>query len=235
MTEETKERIRRLAEQYHEAGFIKEDPVQFPHRFTDKRDIEASGLLTALLSFGNRTQIRKKAEELHALMGPSPHAWLLSGRWQSDFPADRRDSFYRMLSYADMRGYCQRLRDAYATRESLEDALLPLAGSPMERLCAFLEVSPRSPQKKLNMFLRWMIRRDSPVDFGIWPHFDPRELLVPLDTHVCQEAFRLGLVATPCFTLNNARRITAALAEVFPDDPCLGDFALFGLGVHPSE
>lgn len=102
----------------------------------------------------------------------------------------------------------------------------------MEKLCAFLEVSAKSPQKKLNMFLRWMIRRDSEVDLGIWESFDRKDLIVPLDTHVCRVAYYFKLTDTETFSLKNARRITAALAEVFPDDPCLGDFALFGLGVN---
>ena len=101
----------------------------------------------------------------------------------------------------------------------------------MERLCAFLGVSSASPQKKLNMFLRWMIRPQGPVDFGIWQSFSPSELLIPLDTHVCRIACDLGLIPKPTFSLRNARFITEALAEVFPGDPCLGDFALFGYGV----
>ena len=105
-------------------------------------------------------------------------------------------------------------------------------GIPMEKLCAFLEVSAKSPQKKLNMFLRWMIRRESEVDLGIWESFDRRDLIVPLDTRVCRVAHYFKLTDTETLSLKNARQITAALATVFPDDPCLGDFALFGLGVN---
>ena len=84
----------------------------------------------------------------------------------------------------------------------------------------------------MNMFLRWMIRKESEVDFGIWESFDRRDLLIPLDTHVCRVARLLGLTDTETFSLKNVRNITSALAEVFPDDPCLGDFALFGCGVN---
>ena len=137
-----------------------------------------------------------------------------------------------MLSHADFYGYFQRLYIAYTQFESLEEALKTYPGIPMEKLCAFLEVSAKSPQKKLNMFLRWMIRRDSEVDLGIWESFDRRDLIVPLDTHVCRVAHYFKLTDAETFSLKNARQITAALAEVFPDDPCLGDFALFGLGVN---
>ena len=122
--------------------------------------------------------------------------------------------------------------EPYTQFESLEEALNTYPGIPMEKLCAFLEVSAKSPQKKLNMFLRWMIRRDSAVDLGIWESFDRRDLIVPLDTHVCRVAHYFKLTDAETFSLKNARQITAALAEVFPDDPCLGDFALFGLGVN---
>ena len=217
---------------YHRADFIQSDPVQFPHRYTLKQDIEVSGLLTAIMSFGNRKQILKKADELHGLMGDSPYQYVLSCQWEKDFPSGATNSFYRMLSYADFYGYFRRLYIAYTQFESLEEALMLYPGIPMEKLCAFLEVSAKSPQKKLNMFLRWMIRRDSEVDLGIWESFDRRDLIFPLDTHVCLVAHYFKLTDTETFSLKNARQITAALAKVFPDDPCLGDFALFGLGVN---
>ena len=217
---------------YHRADFIQSDPVQFPHRYTLKQDIEVSGLLTAIMSFGNRKQILKKADELHGLMGDSPYQYVLSCQWEKDFPSGATNSFYRMLSYADFYGYFRRLYIAYTQFESLEEALMLYPGIPMEKLCAFLEVSAKSPQKKLNMFLRWMIRRDWEVDLGIWESFDRRDLIVPLDTHVCRVAHYFKLTDTETFSLKNARQITAALATVFPDDPCLGDFALFGLGVN---
>ena len=217
---------------YHRADFIQSDPVQFPHRYTLKQDIEVSGLLTAIMSFGNRKQILKKADELHGLMGDSPYQYVLSCQWEKDFPSGATNSFYRMLSYADFYGYFRRLYIAYTQFDSLEEALMLYPGLPMEKLCAFLEVSAKSPQKKLNMFLRWMIRRDSEVDLGIWESFDRRDLIVPLDTHVCRVAHYFKLTDTETFSLKNARQITAALATVFPDDTCLGDFALFGLAVN---
>ncbi len=165
MTEEIKRQLWEWAAAYHCAGFIQNDPVQFPHRYERKQDIEISGLLTAIMSFGNRKQILKKADELHRLMGVSPHQYVLSCRWKNDFPATDRSSFYRMLSYADFHSYFRRLHAAYSAFDSLEDALCTYAGNPMERLCAFLEVSAKSPQKKLNMFLRWMIRKGPEVDF----------------------------------------------------------------------
>ena len=182
MTEDIKNKLLMCAEMYHRADFIQSDPVQFLHRYTLKQDIEVSGLLTAIMSFGNRKQILKKADELHRLMGDSPYQYVLSRQWEKDFPSGATNSFYRMLSYADFYGYFRRLYTAYTQFESLEEALMLYPGIPMEKLCAFLEVSAKSPQKKLNMFLRWMIRRDSEVDLGIWESFDRRDLICLLYT-----------------------------------------------------
>ncbi len=235
MDEGLKTLLKEWAAKYHNKAFIRNDPVQFPHRYQSKQDIEISGLLTALISFGNRKMIIRKAEELDRIMESSPYQYLLSRKWDSDFPVGNKDSFYRMLSFADFHGYMQKLYDAYLQYDSLEDALAVFAGSPMERICTFLSVSSKSPQKKLNMFLRWMIRRNSDVDFGIWQSFSPSDLIIPLDTHVCRMACTLGLTDSLTFSLKNARRITRALSEVFPNDPCMGDFALFGYGVSQSR
>ena len=235
MTEDLKEQLRRWAEDYHRADFIHADPVQFPHRYKEKADIEIMGLLTALLSYGNRTMILRKVNELDDIMRHAPLEYVLSGRWERDFAEGDRRSFYRMTSHNDMHGYMERLHDVYAKGQTLEDRLLTFDGTPMQRLCAFMEVSDKSPQKKLNMFLRWMIRRNSPVDFGIWTRMEPSELMIPLDTHVCRVAFQIGLTDRQTFSLNNARRITEALSELFPNDPCMGDFALFGYGVNHKE
>lgn len=223
------------AEEYHCSDFIAADPVQFPHRYTVKEDIEISGLLTAVLSFGNRIQILKKADELDKIMEHAPLDYVLSGKWRDDFPESDGRSFYRMLSYADIRGYFEKLYRVYAAGKTLEDALKEYKGIPMQQLCSFLGVSDRSPQKKLNMFLRWMIRTGSPVDFGIWRTMSASQLVIPLDTHVCRVAYQLGLTESASFSLNNAKKITAALEKVFPGDPCLGDFALFGYGVNHKE
>ena len=223
------------AEEYHCSDFIAADPVQFPHRYTVKEDIEIRGLLTAVLSFGNRIQILKKADELDRIMGHVPLTYVLSGKWRDDFPESVGGCFYRMLSYADVRGYFEKLYRVYAAGKTLEDALKEYKGIPMQQLCSFLGVSDRSPQKKLNMFLRWMIRTGSPVDFGIWSTMSASQLVIPLDTHVCRVAYQLGLTESASFSLNNAKKITAALEKVFPGDPCLGDFALFGYGVNHKE
>lgn len=231
MNPKTKKQLREWADTYENGSFIHQDPVQFPRRFTRQQDIEIVGLLTAWISFGNRKMICKKAEELLALMGDSPLTYVLSKAWENDCPATDTGSFYRTCSKSQMNRLFRLLHEAYSTRSTLEEVLLGYSGTPRERLCQWLGVSSKSPQKKLNMFLRWMIRKDSPVDLGVWEHFSPRELIIPLDTHVNRVAFELGLTDKPGYSLKQAFRITEALKEIFPDDPCKGDFALFGYGV----
>ena len=237
MTKEIETQLLQWADQYHQTDFICTDPVQFPNRYRGGRqeDIEISGLLTAVLSFGNRRMILRKVDELDELMNHAPLTYVLSGQWREDFPSDDTRSFYRMVSFASFRNYFERLYPVYMAGRTLEDTLMEIPGIPMQRLCTFLGVSAKSPQKKLNMFLRWMIRPDSLVDFGIWRRMNPAELIIPLDTHVCRMAYQLGLTTTQTFSLKNAQRITDALAEIFPGDPCLGDFALFGYGVNHTE
>ena len=235
MDEALRGKLSRWASQYHTADFISVDPIRFPHRYDLPEDIEISGLLTAVMSFGNRTQILRKADCLDGMMKHAPLQYVLSGTWRDDFRPGDTGSFYRMLSYAAMRAFFEKLYAVYSEGLTLEDVLMTYPGNPMQKLCAFLGVSDRSPQKKLNMFLRWMIRRQSPVDFGIWQRMSPADLIIPLDTHVCRVAHGLGLTDAAVYSLANARKITKALAEVFPRDPCLGDYALFGYGVNHKD
>jgi len=219
------------AKEYHQVAFIANDPIQFPHRFTEKQDIEISAFVTSYLSFGNRKQIIKKVDHLHDMMGNSPAEYVRKGLFFNDIP-NNDSSFYRTISNRAILELFATLREIYDQVHSMEEALRRFNGIPMECLCRLFSVSSKSPQKKMNMFLRWMIRRDSPVDFGLWNHFDARDLIIPLDTHVVQMSYQLGLTEATSYTLKNALRITEALTKVFPDDPCLGDFALFGYGVN---
>lgn len=236
MTPETRIRLLEWARIYETPDFIGQDPIQFPHRFTRKADIEISGFLTAWISFGNRKMICKKAEELHQIMQKQPLAYVLSRDWEVDFPAKDSNSFYRTCSNSQMNHLFALLYCTYTQKESLESLLLDgYSGSPRERLCQWLGVSAKSPQKKMNMFLRWMIRSHSKVDFGLWKGFHPRELLIPLDTHVNRVAYELQIVEKQAFSLNQAFRITRELEQVFPGDPCKGDFALFGYGIEHKD
>lgn len=238
--------LRRWAVAYNTPEFIPDDPVQFPHRFTKKQDIEISAFLTAWISYGRRSHILAKAEALHKQMGSSPHAFIRNGAetflpWRQEALREgSRNTFYRFYTYADLHALCVRLKEVYDTFDSMEDALLaqpsPNPLGKLQQLFAGIRGIPAatgaSACKRLAMFLRWMVRTDGIVDFGIWRQAArPHELLIPLDTHVHQISLALGLTRQKTASLRTAQEITAALAEIFPGDPCLGDFALFGYDI----
>ena len=240
MTEQLAQQLRLWAEHYNNRElFLANDPVQVPSRYRDTslQNLEISAFLTAYLSFGNRKQIVKTALRLDEMMHHQPLHYVLSGRWEKDFRPDDTTSFYRTVSHQAMNAIFDRLYDIYDVIETMEEAARSIShhfdeNAPFHEICRLFGVSDKSPQKKLNMFLRWMIRTDGIVDFGVWRAFSPSELLIPLDTHVAQMAFKLGLVPSQTYSLNTAKTITRSLSEVFPGDPCLGDFALFGYGVE---
>lgn len=242
MNQETIQSLRTWAEQYNTKAFIKDDPVQFPHRFTDKRDIEVSAFLTAWITYGRRDVIVKKAEELHRMLGEHPFEFIKGGMFD-ELQKRGQQTFYRFYTYADLLALCQRLHQIYAGHETLEDALRAVpAEAPvrkLQQLFASVKGIPvlngTSACKRLAMFLRWMVRRDGIVDFGIWPSMSPSDLVIPLDTHVFQISRKLELTGRSTATWNTAVEITEQLKHIFPDDPCLGDFALFGYDMAHSR
>ena len=238
MKEELKEQLKTWADKYNTIDFIANDPVQFPHRKRNnpKQDIEISGFITAYLSFGNRKQIIKTCNIVDNMMGISPYEYVVTKRWEKDFDKENLSSFYRMISHKQMNTIFSKLYHIYNSFESMEEYLLAqYEGSPFERICKAFEFSDKSPQKKINMFLRWMIRQDGIVDLGIWEHFSPSDLIIPLDTHVCRMAYLLGITQNKSYSLSAAKCITQELKKIFPSDPCKGDFALFGYGVENKQ
>lgn len=247
MDEQTKELLRQWAGTYNVKSFIQDDPVQFPHRYSCKQDIEISAFITSWISYGRRELILRKADWLHRQMGESPHKWILSGGYHAlltDTPPDKRDTFYRFYTFSDLRELCARLKTIYTEYDSMEEALAAnLQPNPVVKLQELFAgvngipvMTGTSACKRLAMFLRWMVRTDGHVDFGIWrTAVTPHQLIIPLDTHVHQISLQLGLTSQKAATLKTALEITEALASVFPGDPCLGDFALFGYDINNKK
>ena len=169
MDEQLKAKLKEWAGIYNVRSFISDDPVQFPHRFTEKRDIEISAFITSWISYGRRELILRKADWLHSRMGGSPYEWVLSGRyWElvSDVPAGKRDTFYRFYTHSDLCALCDRLKEIYQRYDSLEDALAassyPNPVFKLQDLFSGINGIPvmggTSACKRLAMFLRWMVR-----------------------------------------------------------------------------
>jgi uncharacterized protein (TIGR02757 family) len=230
--------IREWADKYETADFISSDPVQFPRRYSG-RDAEVSGFITSWLSFGNRKAIIGAAERMDREFGGSPYGWLMDRQYVK-YKGNMK-KVYRFLSYYDLYNFCSRLKSLYMGFETMEDMVLTSPKRPPVTKLAYLFsgingipvcVEGGLACKRLSMFLRWMVRKDSPVDLGIWQRVDPKDLIIPLDVHVHNVALELGLTSRKRVDMKAAMEVTEAMRQIFPDDPARGDFALFGYGIE---
>lgn len=252
ISETSRERLLFLAEKYETSDFYKGDPSCILHCYKNPFDTEIAAFIMALLSFGRRDLFLKKAKIVFDMAGKSPFDWIKSEKWKSDFPSGAK-KFYRFYSFDDMRKVFDVLQkillesasfgEYIKNRYEMECSKSKLDGVksqvPLDAVissvfmeCRAVPHTSQSANKRVNMFLRWMVRTNSPVDAGLWTWFSPRNLIIPLDTHVLQEAVKLFLVPENSKgTMKTAVAITEALRQIWPEDPCRGDFALFGLGV----
>lgn len=248
MSPETRRLLREYADRYETSAFSNGDPSQFLRSVAGDLNREATAFVAASLSFGARSQFLPKIRSLVDLAAGDVDCWIRDGLFERDFRAGDTRCFYRFFTFDAMHRFFAAYHQLMTEQGSLGKYVRSTAngdgGAAVAAICRWFAehdgggVVPqdaKSACKRVCMFLRWMVRSDSPVDLGLWAGFiDKRTLLVPLDTHVVQEAIALGLLSSPCASMCAARRLTAALAEAFPDDPCRGDFALFGYGVDKS-
>lgn len=234
--------LKRSACQHETADFIGADPIQFPHRYSSEADIEASGFISAWMAYGSRKVFLGKLDMLHNMMDGFGGPAEFIRRYNSDglfreLHVEPGDCLYRFYKWAHFDALCSRMSDVVACEGSLQGLFSQSScfADNVERLLQRFEgvtgvpvPHSTSANKKLYMFLRWMVRRNSPVDFGIWSTLQPSDLIIPLDTHVFQQATALGLTTRTSADLKCALDITASLRQVWPDDPARGDFALYG-------
>jgi uncharacterized protein (TIGR02757 family) len=237
-------------------GFITDDPLQVPHRFARRADAEIIGFLTATIAWGQRRTILANAWKLVALMDDAPHDFVMDAT-----AADLRRTanfVHRTFNGADLRGFVLGLRHLYREHGGLEAAFLPAGPTaslpPMAEMIGlfrsrFLEPahearlrkhvadpSRGSNAKRINMFLRWMVRpSDRGVDLGLWKRMPPSALRVPLDVHTGRVARELGLLHRKQDDWKSVEELTAALRAFDPEDPVKYDIALFGLGVEAKR
>jgi uncharacterized protein (TIGR02757 family) len=247
----------RKVEEYNQPSFIAYDPIVVPHSYAKKQDVEIAGFFAAIFAWGNRTTIINKARELMKLMDNSPHDFI---RNHKERERKRFEGFsHRTFNTTDLLYFISFLQVHYKTCNSLEDAFIgrnvlqaTQEEEPMERMLnAFYErffslehvpartrkhvaaPAKNSACKRLNMFLRWMVRKDKKgVDFGIWSRIAPHDLICPLDLHVARVARRFGLIGRPLADWKSAVELTAHLRRFDANDPARYDFALFALGIN---
>ncbi len=230
MTDSLRKQLIQWADTYNDPLYFKEDPVAFPRRFNElylrgeasREDVEVAAVFAAHFAWGRRAMIVRDCNRLFDAMDWKPYDYVMKGSWRCD-PV----SIHRTVKWTDVADICSRLRKVFAERGTLE-----ALGTDGLRTEVFgQKMDAKAPNKKINMMRRWMVRRDGKVDMGLWKDTDPSDLLIPLDVHVYDEAVALGLTKRKQKDITTVREITDVFRDIFPGDPCKGDFALFGYGV----
>ena len=250
MTEsELKDFLDEKVEQYNHPRFLEDDPLQIPHRFSKKEDIEISGFLTATIAWGNRKSIINSASRLMELLDHAPHDFVLN---HSEDDLEKLAPFvHRTFNGMDLHYFLGSLNHIYKNHGGLESVFsknqtkssLQPAISKFKAVFFELPHLPRttkhvsdpnkgSAAKRINMFLRWMVRDNSTgVDFGIWKSLHPSQLSCPLDVHSGNVARKLKLLKRKQNDAKALLELDKKLRKLDPSDPVKYDFALFGLGV----
>ena len=233
--------------------FILSDPVQFPHRYNAGPDKEIAAILAAAIAWGRRDLILKSAERMFSLMGPSPYAYIIEEKYRKiKIDDDRGRSIHRTFFEGDLLYFCRGFRAYYLKHGSLE-AIFNASGDVWEGIGYFRETMARgnsgksrkpvyskhiadpasgSACKRLNLALRWLVRREGPVDMGLWKSVSPASLFIPLDLHVGRTARLLGLLERRSNDRKAVISLTEKLREFCPEDPVKYDLALFGYGIN---
>lgn len=238
------------AELYNSPEFIATDPIQIPHGFSKKQDIEIAGLLAATIAWGQRPTIIKNANRMVEFMDHDPHNFILNHQ-DSDLEK-MKDFKHRTFNSEDLYFFIERLNFIYSKYDSLEDVFVEgiqkgdqfmdnsidhfrsvfLGNAPTRTSKHVSSPAKGSATKRINMFLRWMVRQDNKgVDFGIWNNISPALLSCPLDVHSGNVAREYGLLHRKQNDWKAVVELDTSLREMDPTDPVKYDFALFGIGV----
>lgn len=236
-------------DQYNSPEFILNDPIQVPHSFSSKEDIEIAAFLTATIAWGNRVSIIKSANSLMDRMDRAPYDFIRSA---DSIDIERLKGFvHRTFNSADLAWLVRGLHAIYTDHGGLETVFTNGSrnGGAFESLSHFRkifvssdlpgrsgkhisDVEKGSAAKRLNLFLMWMVRKDRRgVHFGLWHGISAADLMIPLDTHVGRVARSLGMLKRKTNDWQSVEELTAELRKIDPEDPCKFDFSLFGLGL----
>ncbi|MBK7094947.1 MAG: TIGR02757 family protein [Saprospiraceae bacterium] len=251
-----KKKLEYYHDKYNSRDFIEGDPISIPHRFSKRQDIEIAGFLTSVIAWGRRSMIINNASRLMELMDNSPYDFIV--KHQEHDRKKFMDFKHRTFQVTDTLYFLELLQWYYQTNDTLESAFLSgksidgfdmkLSLEGFHDLFFSLESAPhrtkkhiptpvrKSTCKRLNMFLRWMVRSDDKgVDFGLWKNISPADLMIPIDVHVERYARKFGLLERKQRDWSAVEELTANLRLYDKDDPVKYDFALFGIGVMEGE
>lgn len=241
--QELREYLNFKAQQYNTRDFIESDPIQLPHRFSKKEDIEIVAFLVSTIAWGQRKSIINNGERLIDIMEHDPHGFILN------YTSRPLEFVHRTFNHVDLDFFFRSLRNIYESGGleaafSTHSEIQGIKGRIVNFRELFLatEHDKRSEKhlsnpakgsaaKRINMFLRWMVRNDKQgVDFGIWKSISPSELYIPLDVHTSTHGRNLGLIQRKQDDWKALEELMAHLREFDPVDPAKYDFALFGIG-----
>ena len=233
------------AKRYETTDFLATDPSWVMHQVDGNRNRETLAFIASCLSYGSRKQFFPKIQYILDCSHGEVYDWVYYGRFDKDIPDDTKRCYYRLYTFHTMNTFFHALKDMLTEHGTIGEYVRRNANdgySAIVAICTYfsgkgIEViipkDTKSACKRVCMFLRWMVRDGSPVDLGLWSgYLDKRTLIMPMDTHVIQEANKLGLLKGKGASMAAARKLTARMAEIFPNDPLKGDFALFGYGVN---
>ena len=225
-----KEIIRKLALEYNKEEFFTGDPIVFPKQFAKQQasiqDIEIAGIISAHLAWGRRDMILRDCRRAFDEMGWQPYRYVMAGKYKDD-----ETSLHRTIKWSEFAAICGRLREYYSKNETLEN----LSAHEIRVQIFGQKEDKKAANKKIHMFRRWMVRNDGIVDLGIWKSISPSELIIPLDVHVHRSALNMGITQRKGADIVTATEITQFLKEIFPYDPCMGDFALFAYAAEAGK
>lgn len=240
-----KKLLRQYAERYETKDFLPEDPSWFMHQVEGGRNKETLAFIASSLSYGNRKQFMPKIQGILDASKGEVYDWVLTNGFKDYIHDDDEMCFYRLYTHHTMFTFLCALHEMLTEYGSIgafiksnsTDGLSAVKAVTFYFSSKGIEtIIPKntiSACKRICMFMRWMVRDGSPVDLGLWHNIiDKRTLIIPMDTHVMQQANRLGLINNKTSSMSTAIKLTNRLSEIFPDDPLKGDFALFGYGVN---
>lgn len=226
-----------LALTYNNPKYFETDPIIFPKRFSDLyqngkaniQDIEIAGIIAAHLAWGRRDMIVRDCNRALEEMNWRPYDYISNGEFKMG-----KESLHRTISWNDFHNICSNLAKYYQNNNSLEGLKTSEIRTLIYGQKQELE-NNRAANKKIRMFKRWMVRNDGVVDLGIWKNSSPADLIIPVDVHVHRSAIRMNITSRRSIDHKTATDITNYLKTIFPDDPCLGDFALFAYAATKKD
>lgn len=239
--------LKDYAQQFETSSFLDDDPSLFMHQVQGTKNQEVTAFVASCLSYGSRQQFLPKIQFLIDSAQGNLYEWVVEGCYRELFEDGDR-TFYRLYNCRKMMQFFNALREMLMCHGSMADYIASSVKPTMDgkrealpvlellsnyfwnsRITSIVPRPHSSACKRPSMFLRWMVRDNSPVDLGLWSHLiDKQSLFIPLDTHVLNMARRLDIINVKSASWAAVVKLTDAMREVFPDDPVRADFALFG-------